>query len=220
MSQIGHKLFSPQYIVSNLFIVVSSNVPRFFHYEYTRDESDNLTFMTTLLSRDNSYNHFWHAWQSLTNICIPFTALGTINGRILWNLAKSKQNDAEMNPNDGLRIHVGWEYEISRIQNNMIWLWQNIFSYAKFEKKNHSFVWKSNATFICHEQSHATPQHFIQFPFFRTSRNRRERRSFVILFTVVATFLACNALEFVVDIFLMANSITLEKIAFCYMKEK
>ena len=63
--------------------------------------------MTTLLSQDNSYNHFWHAWQSLTNICVPFTALGTINGRILWNLAKSKQNDAEMNQNDGLRIHVG-----------------------------------------------------------------------------------------------------------------
>ena len=108
--------FFHEYIFRNLSILVFSIVPRFFHYEYTHGNS---TFVTTSLSRDKSYNQFWHAWQSLTSTFIPFTALGTINVKILWNLAKSKLNDAEMSQNDGLRIHIGWEYEISRINNSM-----------------------------------------------------------------------------------------------------
>ena len=65
--------FFHQYIFRNLSILVFSSVPRFFHYEYTHGNS---TFVTTSLSRDKSYNQFWHAWQSLTSTFIPFTALG------------------------------------------------------------------------------------------------------------------------------------------------
>ena len=94
-------------IPKNLYFAVTSNVPRFFHYMYTYDESGNFTFITTSLFRDKTYSQFWHSCQSITNTSVPFIALGTINGKILWNLAKSKQNDLEMSQNNGLRIHVG-----------------------------------------------------------------------------------------------------------------
>ena len=90
------------------FLVVTSTLPRFFHEEYKYDEFGNGTYMTTSLYRDKTYNLFWHSWQSLTNTCIPSIALITINGKILWHLAKSKQNDAKISLNNGLRIHVGW----------------------------------------------------------------------------------------------------------------
>ena len=64
--------------------------------------------MATSLYRDKTYNLFWHTWQALIYSFIPTIAMCTINGKILWNLAKSKQNDAEISLNDlnGLRIHV------------------------------------------------------------------------------------------------------------------
>ena len=94
-------------IVKNFSFLVTSNIPRFFHYEYTHDDSGTV-FTTTSLLQDETYNQFWHLWQSVTDTCIPFIALGTINSKLLWNLAKSKQNDAELSQTDTeLRIHVG-----------------------------------------------------------------------------------------------------------------
>lgn len=96
-------------------ILVTCNIPRFFHYEYKHDEFGNGTYMATSLYRDKVYHLFWHTWQSLIYTFIPIIALCTINGKILWSLARSKQNDAEISQNNGLRIHVGWGYEISKI---------------------------------------------------------------------------------------------------------
>ena len=108
------------------FLVVTSTLPRFFHKEYKYDEFGNGTYMTTSLYRDKTYNLFWHSWQSLTNTCIPSIALCTINGKILWHLAKSKQIDAKISQNNGLRIHVGWVVrylcKISFIQWILIYL--------------------------------------------------------------------------------------------------
>jgi hypothetical protein len=92
------------------FLIVTCNIPRFFHYEYKYDEFGNGTYMATSLYRDKVYHLFWHTWQSLIYTFIPIIALCTINGKILWNLAKSKQNDAEISQNNGLRIHVGWVF--------------------------------------------------------------------------------------------------------------
>ena len=55
---------------------------------------------------------------------------------------------------------------------------------------------------------------------FRVSRKRQEKKSFVILFTVVITFLVCNVFQFAVDIFWAANTITLQQISFCSQMDK
>ena len=55
---------------------------------------------------------------------------------------------------------------------------------------------------------------------FRVSRKRQEKRSFVILFTVVITFLVCNVFQFAVDIFWAANTINLQQISFCSQMNK
>ena len=90
------------------FFIVTCNVPRFFHYEYKHDEFGKGTYVATSLYRDRIYHIFWHTWQSLIYTFIPIIALCSINGKILWNLSKSKQKDAEICQNNGLRIHVGW----------------------------------------------------------------------------------------------------------------
>ena len=55
---------------------------------------------------------------------------------------------------------------------------------------------------------------------FRVSRKKQEKRSFVILFTVVITFLVCNVFQFAIDIFWAANTITLHQISFCSQMDK
>ena len=170
--------FFHQYIFRNLFILVFSSVPRFFHYEYTHNELGNFTFVTTSLSRDKSYNQFWHAWQSLTSTFIPFTALGTINVKILWNLAKSKLNDTDMSQNDGLRILVGWESMRSAESTiSGICLWRTFLSmqnlkeiYFWLQVCLHFFslficMQKYSKDFFRHKEIHANLQDFIVFLF-------------------------------------------------------
>ena len=103
------------------FLTVTCNIPRFFHYEYKHDEFGNSTYMATSLYRDKMYHLFWHTWQSLIYTFIPIIALCTINGKILWNLAKSNQNDAEISQNNGLRIHVGWVFLVRSAGSRNFW---------------------------------------------------------------------------------------------------
>ena len=135
-------------------LVVTSNVPTFFKYEYVHDEYGNVTtFKATSLFQDKTYSQFYRSWQALTNTFLPFVALGSINVKILWNLTKFKQNEAEISQNDGLRIHVGWECKISRIQTTFRWNLLFLGLQGKDKRKGHilsCLLWLLHSWFVMH----------------------------------------------------------------------
>ena len=93
--------------------------------------------MYTSLFRDKTYNQFWNSWQAISNTFLPFIALGTINGKTLWNLAKSNKKWCRIESKHGLRIHVGWVYEINKINQISTKIYCLLGLQGKAKRKDH-----------------------------------------------------------------------------------